>query len=471
MIEKDPRLKRQRYDPDLGIPKDLWPILLPEPARKTYRSNRSSKARASPKSSSVKTPTASKPTPVSISDPITRALKAEGWTPGNLKAIKDRHFVPKSKAVKNRERQELVKKTAYLITKPPRGFAEYQKNVETIFRSGTMERLGLDMGTKNIVLAYKKDGQVCFRREVNGFISVVKQDNFTKEMLVQSQVPFIERDKDFIAIGSKAEDLAYSFGKELQRPMVNGVLSVTERQAMSIMGVIVKSIIGKLNDDAILCYCIPGQAINQEVNVDFHNKVIQAILASFDVKVKLKGSSINEARAIVIARSPEKDKSGIGVSCGAGMINVCYCLFGVPVYEFSIIGAGDWIDRESGRATNESPTAIAKIKESPEMHLDGGMPAEFIRRAIFLNYTILVERIAKSIAEGFRKNEGKARAPKPMPIYIAGGTASVGGFLALFKEVFAKQDMPFQVGEISLVDKPLYAVAEGCLIAAEKHEG
>jgi actin-like ATPase involved in cell morphogenesis len=330
-----------------------------------------------------------------------------------------------------------------------------------------MDRLGLDMGTKNIVLAYRKDGNLCFRREVNGFISIAKADSFTRDMLLQSQVPFIERETDFIAIGERAENLAYAFGKELQRPMVNGVLSVQEKHAMAIMGVIVKSIIGKLTADTVVCFCTPGPATNMDVNVEFHSRIIQAILQSFDVKVTLTGFPINEARAIVIARA--EDKTGVGISCGAGMANVSYCLYGVPIYEFSIVGAGDWIDKETAKVTGENPTAITKIKESPEMRLDAGMPADYIKRAIFINYSILIERVAKGIIAGFKAHETKARAPKPMPIFIAGGTASIAGFLPLFKDVFTKQGMPFATGEVALVDKPLFAVSEGCLMAAEKH--
>jgi hypothetical protein len=250
--------------------------------------------------------------------------------------------------------------------------------------------------------------------------------------------------------------------------MVDGVLSITEKQAMAIMGIIVKSIIGKLNDDTILYYCIPGQPLNKDINVEYHHKIIQAILESFDMKVKINGCPINEARAIVISRS--QDKTAIGVSCGAGMVNVCYCLYGVPIYEFSLVGAGDLIDKESSKVTGEPTSTITRIKESPDMHLDTGLPMDFVKKAIYLNYIILIERIAKGIASGFKANENRAKAPKPMPIIIAGGTASIAGFHALFKEVLAKQDMPFEVGEVILADKPLYAVAEGCLIAAEMHE-
>ncbi len=41
----------------------------------------------------------------------------------------------------------------------------------------------------------------------------------------------------------------------------------------------------------------------------------------------------------------------------------------------------------------------------------------------------------------------------------------------MFKDVFKKQEMPFEVGEITRADDPLYVVAEGCLIASEMHAG
>jgi hypothetical protein len=450
-----------------------WPliVLLRIRRRVTWSIRVSSKGKTSQKSESAGKTNDHKPTIVKFHGKLAAALRAEGMQVGETvkQVARDARMPPSAKQIK----REVLRATKFLLPKEKSSAEQqaYWKARETPFRSGKMERLGLDMGTKNIVLAYRKDKQdkqIAFRREVNGFLQILKGDNFTKQMLVQSGVPYIARDKDFIAIGEKAEELAFSFGKELQRPMVNGVLSITERQAMAIMGVIVKSIIGKLNDDVILYFCIPAAAINHTVNVDYHQKIIQAILESFEMKVKINGFSINEARAIVISRSP--DRSAIGISFGAGMVNVCYCLYGIPIYEFSIVGSGDMIDAESARVTGESTTAIARIKESSDMKLDEGMPQDFIKRAIYLNYTILIERVAKGVAAGFKVNESKAKAPKPMPIILAGGTASISGFLKFFKEVFTKQDMPFAVGEITLADRPLYAVAEGCLTAAEMHE-
>ena len=340
-----------------------------------------------------------------------------------------------------------------------------------------MKRFGLDIGTKNIVIADKRTGALKYRREVNGFVDIVKGDGFIKQMLLSQAIPFFERDDKFIALGCKAEDIAYHFGKVLRRPMENGVLAVGEEEAMKIMAVIIKSLVGKLDDDAIIYYCIPAPALNETVNVRYHQKVIQAILDSYKSAegATIKAFPINEARALVISQIP--DRTGIGISWGAGMVNVSYCLFGLPIYEFSLVGSGDWIDMESARVTGnlekvdgrDRPKAlVAKAKE--KINLGGKLPDTNLEKAIYINYQILIENVAKGIADGFRQNEQKARADRPMPIVVAGGTSMPEGFLNMFKGVFANQKMPFEVGEVKRAEEPLYAIAEGCLIAAEMHE-
>lgn len=342
-----------------------------------------------------------------------------------------------------------------------------------------MKRYGLDLGTKNIVLSYDDPQKgVRFRREVNGFY-VMKDDNsFTKNMLVNAGVPYIEREGHFVALGGKAEEIAHAFNKTLRRPMSEGVLSRSEEDGIEIMATIVHSLIGEIKEDAILYYCVPAPALNRDVNTAFHEKIAQMIMNGYESSSghKIQGYAINEAQALVLSSIP--DKTGIGISWGAGMVNVSYCLFGMPVYNFSLVGSGDWIDVESAKQFGydpakplgdykQTPTSIARIKE--EMSLTE-MPSDPIKRAIYINYSILMENVIAGIIDGFKENEDKARISKPMPIVVAGGTSSPVGFVELFKELFAKNNSPFEVGEINKPEKPLYAVSAGCLSAAQLHE-
>ncbi len=343
-----------------------------------------------------------------------------------------------------------------------------------------MKRLGLDVGTKNIVLASRDANEgVKFRREVNGFCRIDRTDGIAKTTLKDLKIPFITSadNKALIALGSKAEEIAYTFGTSLRRPMERGVLSVSEKEAMEIMAVIVRAMIGKIEQDTVLYYCIPADTINAETNVVYHQKIVQLIIDGHnkvEQNVKLHAHPVNEARALVLAEFD--DKTGIGISFGAGMVNVSFCLFGMPVYEFSIVGSGDWIDYESARAVGmleeiehvKRPKAlVTKAKEEVDL---SKVPTDNLQRAVYLNYQILIEKVAKAIVEGFRTNEKQARAQRPMPIVVAGGTSMPNGFTEMFKSVFNTSEIPFEIGEIRRSDNPLYAVAEGCLIAAEAHE-
>lgn len=700
-------------------------------------------------------------------------------------------------------------------------------------------KLGLDLGTKNIVLSYQdnKSGKVRFRREINGFYKMERNNAFAKNMLINAGVPFIEQGDNFVALGGKAEEIAHAFNKTLRRPMQKGVLAQEEVDAVEIMATIVQSLIGEINEDAVLYYCVPAPAINADVNTDFHQKIAQMIISGYESKTgnKVEGHSINEAHALLLS-AKELNGTGISISCltpgqqvycnhslknieevevgdlvlsqngkwnkvintipshknekvlkisfdnsnqnlevtkdhkiqvfrkdwqwveaqelrigdivgeavplrmqkrnfisykekignnnksenkvfevsndiarflgyflgdghvnvnkgyirfdfgpeenhleddveniftrvfkrstcsvskenrnnirtstnckalakwlknkcyckdgfkkvpfnieelsipaiqgfvqglinsdgwvsddrigfenvsknlacslhqmlgilhinsnlskrkgriteidgriinnieseiwlisvtgrdkriledvlnnrinsektlllggkrcgkirnieerdycgtvydltvendhsftmpgitvhncGSGMINACYCLFGLPVYSFSIVGSGDWIDLESAKQYGydpkkpnddykHTPTSISHIKEKISLN---NMPIDPVERTIYVNYTILIDKIIDGIIKGFKENEDKAKISQPMPIIIAGGTSSPDGFTELFKEQFLKNKPPFEVGEINRSEKPLYAVAEGCLLAAQLHE-
>jgi hypothetical protein len=339
-------------------------------------------------------------------------------------------------------------------------------------------RIGLDLGTKTIVCATREaDGRPKFRQEINGFFVFPKKDAFTKNMLVQQKIPYVERDGNFIALGSRAEKFAYAINSTLRRPMAEGTIS-HENEAISIMASIAHALIGRLDGDAILYYCVPADALNKKTNVQFHQKVAQLIFESYKrTDVKINAYSINEARAIAIG---SKESLAIAISWGAGMVNTCYTMYGVPIFEFSLVGSGDWIDLMAAKQfgydpdspslkSQETPTSICHKKHTIDltMAVDG---ADRVDQAILLHYQLLIENVIAGIINGFESNTDKARIEEPVPIIMAGGTSSPTGFKEYFEQILSKYKLPFEVSAISVVDKPLYAVAEGCLMAAEMHE-
>lgn len=341
-----------------------------------------------------------------------------------------------------------------------------------------MAKIGLDLGTKHIVLSTRdNNGKIITKCEVNGYLILPRKDNFTKNLLIKQGVPYVERGNELIAIGQRAESLAYSFNKTLQRPMAEGAVSKTDDDAQEIIAIIVKSIIGKLNDDTILYYCTTAEAVNDDrLNVEFHKRIVKLLIENYVGEVKVDAFHINEARCLVLNEPGE----AIGISWGAGTVTVHAHNMGVPIFEFCVVGSGDAIDLEAAKQfgydpnrpdkeSSETPTTICRRKHDIDL---GKLPSNNVDKAIYLMYQIRVEEVVRNIIRGLRDNKDKFRFAQPVTIVNAGGTSMPKGFLKMVKEQLQKHkgDLNFEIGEVKHADNPLHAVSLGCLEAAEMHE-
>ena len=341
-----------------------------------------------------------------------------------------------------------------------------------------MKRLGLDLGTKHIVLSFRgDDNKVVTRYEVNGYIILPNNDKFTKNLLVQQGVPFVERGSEIIAIGQKAEKLAYSFNKTLCRPMCDGAVSKTDGDAHEIIAIIIRSIIGRLSDDAILYYCTTASAVNSDnLNIEFHKRVVKLIIEGYSGESKINSFHINEARCLILNEPGEV----IGISWGAGTVTVHAHNMGVPIFEFSVVGSGDLIDTEVAKQfgydpnrpdkeSSETPTTVCRRKHDIDL---GKIPEDRVGKAIYLMYQIVVEEVVRNIVRGLRDNRSKFRFSEPVNIINGGGTSMPRGFLRMLRQYFEehKGDFNFSVGDVKLADNPLFAVSIGCLHASEMHD-
>lgn len=151
-------------------------------------------------------------------------------------------------------------------------------------------------------------------------------------------------------------------------------------------------------------------------------------------------------------------------NCGGGMVNVCFSIFGAPVFTFAIVNSGDWIDRMAAKATGESIAYINREKTKIDL---SKKPETLVERAIQTQYQLMLERTVNEIKRGLTEAGNKARTDKPVDIVVAGGTSSPPGFDLLFSEILEQAGLPIKVGKIVRPADPLYSVAKGCLIAAE----
>lgn len=331
--------------------------------------------------------------------------------------------------------------------------------------------MGADCGTMNLVIASRnEDGDIECKREVNAFIEVPLSNPFTFNMLKEAGVPLIKRENVAYAIGEDAVNIAYTWNTiELKRPMAKGCVNPKEKSAFNILKTMLHSLIGEVShDEEIVCYSVPANAINEETDADYHQKVLKAIFNSYEVNgKKIKAIPINEALALVYAELGNKMLTGISISAGSGMINVCYANMSVPIFQFSLVNSGDWIDERAAKAVGETPTFINKEKMKIDLMKE---PENLIERAIQTQYRIMIENTMKGIKEGLGKAGNKARSDKPVDIIIAGGTSLPAGFTEIAKETIEDLNFPIEIGEIKRAKDPLYAVARGCLKAAEAAE-
>ncbi len=329
--------------------------------------------------------------------------------------------------------------------------------------------IGFDFGTYNLVSSKRNtDGDIAFKREINAFLDLPLENRFVFNMMKQAGVPLIEREKVAYALGESAVNMAYTLPSlELKRPMKDGCVNPKEKDAFQIMSIMAHSLIDPIKKDGEkLYYCVPANAINQETDADYHTKVLEAIFKGYesDEGWKVEAKPINEALALVYAELAKSAFTGVGISCGAGMVNVCYAMYGNPIFQFAIVNSGDWIDKQAAKATGESPTFINKEKTKVDLR---NQPANLVERAIITQYRLMIEKTVNGIKQGLSSSSKAVKSDVPVDFIVAGGTASAKGFDELFAETLKQAELTIPVGKVIRPSDPLYSVARGCLIAAE----
>ena len=326
--------------------------------------------------------------------------------------------------------------------------------------------VGLDIGTMNIVSARRTtDGSVETSRMRDAFLDL---DAGAKRMLKLSGVNFIDHGEDgIIVVGDAAMEMANVFGREARRPLSQGLISAGEMDALDVLGVMIKNVLGDPVSENEACYfSVPAAPVDADRDVVYHRGVFERIVSEcgFDAYAG------NEAMAIVYAETAADGFSGLGISFGSGMCNLALAVSGVEGLCFSVARGGDWIDAGAAKATGSTQSRICALKEKGIDLMD---PKSREEEALALYYKSLIEYCVDQTAREFMKIKDRFALPKPIPIVVSGGTSLAGNFLPFFEQVFEKKRkrFPIEVSEIRHASDPLNAVARGLLIQAmQEHE-
>lgn len=324
----------------------------------------------------------------------------------------------------------------------------------------TQSAKGLDVGTMNLASAHMDaTGKIKVRKIRNTYLNI-EVNSFTKNMLKQRKVKYAEYKGKIFVLGESAFELANIMNKQIGRPMVDGVMSKSDSEALPIMGVLIDAVLGKPDRPNEVCfYSVPADPIDADFNIVYHTSVIEGVLKNLGYNPK----PINEGHAVVFSELSDEDFTGIGISCGGGMVNVCISYQTIPAISFATSRGGDWIDKNVAQVLGIKHTRATALKEKG---ININSPKTREEEAICIYYRNFIDYTLAGIQKKIESAKDLPQFPDPIVIVCSGGSSLIGGFLEVFKEELSKINFPIPVKAVRLAEEPLDATAKGCLLAA-----
>jgi hypothetical protein len=296
---------------------------------------------------------------------------------------------------------------------------------------------------------------------------------------------------------------------DVQRPMAAGVMQ-GDVNAVRIVQAIASQVLKEPKEDGELCvFCGPADPVDHHegMNTTHHRGMAETALRRLGWTPK----AFPEAQAIIYATQPSMetydggraDFTGIGVSCGAGMINVSVTYRGMETIGFSLADAfgagegcaGDWIDRQIFNAYGRQMGSLAMCTRYKEQFTDfekivdpryeddaklREYAAEVAKKApvnrgnvhwhyevlasIRVWYSKLLDYIIDQLVAEFEKR--RPTIDGDLPVVLAGGTSKPNGFEKLFAERLNARPLPFGIGEVTKAPDCMNTIALGCLAVA-----
>jgi len=329
--------------------------------------------------------------------------------------------------------------------------------------------VGLDVGTSFIVSSKENNGKITYLDFRDAFYVIKPTTPVATKMIekgLAGKVFIKDNDGSFILLGKDAIEKAIERNDTAKRPMYKGVVSAKEKDAKRILAFILKEVVGTSSEpNEKLVFCIPAQPVDQEdedFDVGYHEDVVKTILAECGYDAK----AINEAEALCYSELETEDYTGIAVSCGAGMTNVCVMLNGEPTVVFSTTKSGDWIDRMSAVATGETDSVVQAEKEGGNFTI-GEQNDNPVLAAVSAYYDRLIDYTTKQLSVALTNHKSLPKFKNPLSIVVAGGTSQAKGYIEIFAKKLAENGFPLQIKEVRHAADPLHAVSKGCLIASK----
>jgi hypothetical protein len=327
-------------------------------------------------------------------------------------------------------------------------------------KSNITHALGLDVGTSRIVTARPEGEGYHFNSQLNAFVTI-PYSKLTERVLEKEGVPHSVNGSQIVVHGNESEKFADLMDTEIRRPMTGGVLDAKEPESISMMREIIGSLLDKNSTDKpLVCFTVPAASLDASESLTYHEATVKQILT----QLGYENRAVNEGLAVVYAELESTNYTGIGISCGGGLCNVCYSYLSVPVVTFSIPKAGDYIDANAASMTGERANRIRLAKEEA-FHFNGFF-SDKVQQVISVYYDDMIKSLVTGMKEAFGDARHMPKLNRPVPLVLSGGTAMPKGFRDRFEKIFNESNLPIQISEVRMASNPLETAAKGALVAA-----
>ena len=320
--------------------------------------------------------------------------------------------------------------------------------------------IGLDVGTSRIVVARNTDKRYVYESQLNAFLAL-PYSKLTESLLQRENVFHEARGPEIVVMGDDAQRFAEVFHVETRRPMLNGVLNPHEPHSLAVMRSIISRLAGKATADGQkIFFSVPAPLEGGDTGIPYHQASVQQILQDLGYEAR----PITEGLAVVFGELGDSNFTGIGISCGSGLCNVCLAVLSVPVISFSVGKAGDFIDAQAALVTGDLATRTRIQKE--QSFVLNGFSADRVQNALTVYYQEMIGNLVETLRNHISSAQRLPKLERSIPLVLSGGTSMPKGFLDRFQGALRSNELPVKLSEVRVSADPLNSTARGALMAA-----
>jgi hypothetical protein len=320
--------------------------------------------------------------------------------------------------------------------------------------------IGLDVGTSRIVAARSAEKRYRYESQLNAFLTL-PYSKLADSLLQRENVFHRTHGAEIVVAGNDAEKFAEVFHVETRRPMQHGVLNPQEPHSLAVVRSIIAKLLGKAAvEGQKVFFSVPAPSENVESGIAYHQASIGQILTDLGYAP----TPIAEGLAVVFGELSDANFSGIGISCGSGLCNICLAVLSVPVISFSVPKAGDFIDNQAALVTGDLAIRL-RIQKEKDFRLNG-LCGDRVQNALTVYYQEMIDNLVQALRLRISSAQRLPKLEQAIPLVLSGGTAMPHGFLDHFMTAMRAQELPVKLSDVRVSADPLNSTARGALMAA-----